>query len=51
VGLNFEGDAFCTVHAKNVKQTVHLPKLIKQELTVWNALEVVCVDYAQGNLA
>jgi len=31
----------------NVKETVHLRELIRQELTVRDALEKVCVDYAQ----
>ena len=45
-----QATAFCTVHAMNVKQTVHLRELISQELTVRDALEKVCVDYAQGDL-
>jgi len=34
----------------NVKQTVHLRELIRQEVTVRDALEKVCVDYAQGGM-
>jgi len=34
----------------NVKQTVQLRELIRQELTVRDALEKVCVDYAQGGM-
>ena len=45
-GLNFERGAFCTVYAMNVKQTVHVRELIRQELTVRDALEKVCVAYA-----
>ena len=48
--MNFERGAFCTVHAMNVKQTVHVWELIRQELTVRDALEKVCVHCAQGSM-
>jgi len=50
LGFEFRRRAFCTVHTMNVKQTVHLRELIRQELTVRDALEKVCVDYAQGGM-
>ena len=41
LGFEFRRRAFCTVH---------LRELIRQELTVRDALEKVCVDYAQGGM-
>ena len=45
LGFEFRRWAFCTVHTMNVKQTVHLRELIRQELTVRHSRREFLIRY------